>query len=112
MYDLAQQLCKVTSARGIPYHQWNKGGLAWNRAMRESEACGATFIHGQTCGFDLNLELSNATQTNMRSICVGRGGCFGESPFFAGKENPQGKGPWAVSLATAHQRPQPTQPNA
>ena len=36
MYDLAQKLCAITSSHGIPYHQWNKGGIAWNRC-----ACGS-----------------------------------------------------------------------
>ena len=82
IWQLAKELCAMTRARGMQYSQWNKGTFAWNRAVRA--VCPGSFVHGQTEGYMLNLELSsNASDNmNMRPICRNVGGCYGESPFY------------------------------
>lgn len=82
IWQLAKEICRMTQAKGFPYSQWQKGTFAWNKAVREE--CPGSFVHGQTEGFQLNLELSSDSprNMNMRPICQDIGGCYGESPFY------------------------------
>ena len=66
----------MTQTKGMRFSQWQKGTFAWNKAVRSE--CPGSFVHGQTEGFMINLELSsnNSDNMDMRALCANVGGCY------------------------------------